>query len=108
MSKKTEVEALSSGKTPRFAIFDLVSGKPYVMVVYPNEEMAQRELCDLLKPYSDDHFWRTRLGVRRTDGCGAKGPKGMTCNLAEGHEAPHAQVTWFSPAGRTSSVWFDK
>ena len=109
MPKKTRVEALATGKTPRYAIYDMMSGKPYVMVVYPDFATASASLSDLLKPYASDSPWRHRLAVRCTEGCGQKGPKGQVCNLAEGHSAPHADVVWYDDqGGRQSTVWFDE
>lgn len=109
MSKKSRVEALATGKTPRYAIYDLQSGKPYVMVVYPDFLSACESMRDLLKPYRDDDPWRHRLVVRCTEGCGVRGPKGQKCNLAEGHSAPHAEVIWYDDrGGRQATIWFEK
>lgn len=107
MSSKAEVRELADASASRYAIFDLSSGKPYVMVVYATEEAARLDLQDLLKPYGEGSIWRTRLCVKSTSGCRSRGPKGARCNLAEGHEGPHGEVIWFTTSGgRKTTVWF--
>lgn len=107
-SRSRVVKHLAEG-TSRFAIFDLESGKPYVMAIYANEASAQLDLRDLLKPYPPDHVWRRKLCVKSTSGCRDSGPKGAVCNLAEGHTGPHGEVVWFTETGgRTNTVWMRK
>lgn len=108
MEKVPKVTDLASGKTPRFIIADITNGKPYVMVVFQTESVAVAELEELLRPYPLEHEWRRRLVVRKADGCGKRGTGGRKCNLAEGHQGAHAEVTWYSSKGRQLSVWFEK
>ncbi len=105
-SRSRVVKHLAEGSS-RFAIYDLESGKPYVMVVYPDEASAQLDLRDLLKPYPEGHVWRRTLCVKETTGCRASGPKNASCNLAAGHHGPHGEVVWFTESGgRTNTIWF--
>lgn len=106
-AKRFEVQNLATGSRARYAIYDLKSGRLYVMAVYPTAEAALAELLDLLKPYPEDSPWRERIVVRETSGCRSSGPKGKRCNLAEGHEGPCGEVVWFSSSGgRKVTVWF--
>jgi len=82
----------------RFAIYDAVTGRKYVLATFLTEADAESELIALLRPYSSGSEWHARLCVRGASGCGVKCPsRGLTCNLMFGHEGPHQEVVKVSP-----------